>query len=146
VSFNMEWAPATHHVIQISPHIVHTTTDVATGSNTTLQQAFSGVGTELGYRYYTGHRGMNGVFVGPSLILGFYNASLPNGETPFTDVGVAADVGVQEILWDHLVVGGGAGLEYLQVSHDFGDLPTSAATIASSGIKPRLLLEVGYGF
>lgn len=146
VSFNMEWAPATHHVIQLSPHIVHTTTNVATGSDTTMQQAFSGVGTELGYRYYTGHRGMNGVFVGPSLILGFYDASLPSSETPFTDVGIAADVGVQEILWDHLVVGGGAGIEYLQVSHDFGDLPTSAATIASSGFKPRLLLEVGYGF
>ena len=145
-SLNAEWAPATHHVIQVSPHIVHTTTDMATGANTTVQQAFSGVGTELGYRYYTGHRGMNGVLVGPSLILGFYNASLPNSDVPFTDVGIAADVGVQEIFWNHLVVGGGAGIEYLQVSHDFGDLPTSAATIASSGIKPRLLLEVGYGF
>jgi len=146
VSFNLEWVPVTHHAIEVSPHIVHTTSDVAISGSTTESQAFTGVGTEIGYRYYTGHRGANGVFVGPSLIVGAYNAGLPASNQAFTDVGVAADVGLQEIFWDHLVVGGGVGIEYLSVSTDFHDLPTGPSTIASSGIKPRFLLEAGYGF
>ncbi|MDP9034893.1 MAG: DUF3575 domain-containing protein [Myxococcota bacterium] len=146
VSFNAEWAPLTHHVITVSPHFVHTTADVATSGNTTASQAFSGFGAEVGYRYYTGQRGMNGVFVGPSLLFGAYNASLPSGDQGFANVGIAADVGVQQIFWDHLVVGGGLGLEYLSVNHDFHDLPTGPSEIASSGIKPRVLLEAGYGF
>jgi hypothetical protein len=45
-----------------------------------------------------------------------------------------------------IVVGGGAGIEYLWVIHDFHDAPTGPRTIASSGVKPRLLLSGGYGF
>lgn len=146
VSINAEWAPVTHHVITLSPHFVHTSADVAASPSTTESETFTGFGGELGYRYYTGHRGMNGVFIGPSLIAGAYNAGLPNGDQPFTDVGVAADVGVQEIFADHIVVGGGVGVEYLSVSHDFHDLPAGPSTVASSGLKPRLLLEAGYGF
>lgn len=146
LSFNGEWAPVTHHAIQVSPHFVHTTANVPLSGGTMGTEAFTGAGTELGYRYYTGTRGMNGVFVGPSLILGLYNAGLPAGNQLFTNVGVAADVGIQQILWNHVVVGGGVGVEYLQVSRDFGDLPTAPSTIASTGFKPRFLLEAGYGF
>lgn len=146
LSFNAEWAPATHHVLVLSPHLVHTTANMPLGGGTMGTQAFTGAGTELGYRYYTGTRGMNGIFVGPSLIMGLYNAGLPMGNQLFTDVGVAGDIGVQEILWNHVVVGGGVGIEYLQVSHDFGDLPMGPSTIASTGLKPRFLLEAGYGF
>ncbi len=146
LSFNAEWVPATHHAIEVSPHFVHTSASIPLSGGNMGSEAFSGVGTELGYRYYTGTRGMNGVFVGPSLILGLYNAGLPMGNQVFTNVGIAGDVGIQEIFWNHLVVGAGAGLEYLQVSHDFGDLPTGPSTIASTGLKPRLLLEAGYGF
>ncbi len=146
LSFNAEWAPAVHHALVVSPYFVHTTADIAVSGNATTSQAFTGVGGELGYRYYTGHRGMNGIFVGPSLIAGVYNAGLPNGNQPFTNIGIAADVGVQDVFWNHLIVGGGIGVEYLSVSHDFGDLPTGPSTIASSGVKPRLLLSAGYGF
>jgi hypothetical protein len=146
VSLNLEWVPVAHHALVVSPHIVHTSADVSTTPSTTASETFSGFGGELGYRYYTGTRGPNGVFIGPSLILGFYNAGLPDGNQPFTDVGLAVDAGAQWILWDHFVVGGGVGLEYLNVSHDFHDLPTGPSAIASSGVKPRLLLEAGYGF
>jgi hypothetical protein len=146
LSFNAEWAPAVHHSLVVSPHFVHTTADVATSGNTTASQAFTGVGGEIGYRYYTGHRGPNGIFVGPSLIAGAYNAGLPSGNQAFTNIGIAADVGVQDILFNHLVVGAGIGIEYLSVSHDFGDLPTGPSTIASTGLKPRMLLSAGYGF
>lgn len=146
LSLNLEWAPVTHNVIVVSPHIVRTSVDIATDSDTTAQHTFTGFGGELGYRYYTGRRGMNGVFIGPSFIAGVYNGSLPAGDQAFTDVGIALDVGVHEIVWNHLVIGGGVGVEYLHVSHDFHDLPSAPAQIASSGVKPRLLMEIGYGF
>lgn len=146
LSFNAQWAPVVHHALIVSPHFVHTTSNIATSGSTMESQAFTGIGGEVGYRYYTGHRGMNGVFVGPSLIAGVYNAGLPSSNQPFTNIGVAADVGVQDIIGNHLVLGGGVGIEYLSVSHDFGDLPAGPSTIASSGFKPRLLLSAGYGF
>ncbi|MDP9149826.1 MAG: DUF3575 domain-containing protein [Myxococcota bacterium] len=146
LSLSAEWVPVTHHAIVISPHIVHTTNEVAVSGGATQSQAYTGFGGEIGYRYYTGHRGMNGVFVGPSLIGGVYNAGLPQGDQAFTNLGLAADVGFQQIFWDHFVLGGGVGIEYLSVSHDFHDLPLGPSTIASSGVKPRLLLEAGYGF
>jgi hypothetical protein len=146
LSFTAEYAPVTHNSITFSPYFVHTSSEVATSGSSTASQAFTGVGGELGYRYYTGHRGPNGIFIGPSLIAGVYNAGLPSGNQAFTNIGIAADVGVQDVFWNHLIVGGGIGIEYLQVSHDFGDLPTGPSTIASSGLKPRLLLSAGYGF
>jgi hypothetical protein len=143
VSVQAEWVPVTHHALVVNPHFVHTSADVAVTPDRTERQTFTGVGTELGYRYYTGHRGMNGVFFGPSAIVGLYSASLLDGNQTFTNLGIAVDVGVQAILADHLVLGGGLGLEYLWVSHDFHDLPTGPSTIASDGIKPRLLLAIG---
>jgi hypothetical protein len=146
VSLNLEYAPVTHHVIVVSPHIVSTSAEIAQSDNRTANQTFSGAGGEVGYRYYTGHRGMNGVFVGPSLIGGVYNANLPSGNDGFTNIGVAADVGVQQVFWDHLVLGGGLGVEYLSVSEEFHDLPAGPSTIASSGVKPRFLASAGYAF
>ncbi|MBV9946799.1 MAG: hypothetical protein JOZ69_08130 [Myxococcales bacterium] len=146
LSFNLEWVPATHQAIVVTPRIVHTTADVSVNPGQTESQAFSGFGGEVGYRYYTGHRGMNGVFIGPSLIAGVFNGSLPGGDQAFTNFGIAGDVGLQQIFFDHLVLGGGVGVEYLSVSHDFHDLPTAPSTVASSGVKGRLLFAVGYGF
>ena len=146
ISVDFVWAPITHHAIVISPHYQSTTSDVQLGVGDTQQQRFHGFGAELGYRYYTGHRGMDGFFVGPSLIAGSYQASLPGGDVDFTNVGVAFDVGAQTILWDALTVGAGLGLQYTYVDHDFGSLPDSASTIAGGGLKPRLLASVGYAF
>lgn len=145
-SITGEWAPVTHHVIALSPHVVNTSADIAVSANNTQSQTYSGFGGEVGYRYYTGHKGMNGVFVGPSLIGGVYNASLPGRDQAFTNIGVAADIGLKYIAWEHLALGGGVGLQYLNVSEDFGDVPNGPSQIAETGIKPRLLFEAGYAF
>jgi hypothetical protein len=146
LSFTAEWAPVVHNAIVLNGYYVNTSADVAMSGETFETQTFTGGGGELGYRYYTGHRGMNGIFIGPSLILGSYSASLPHGNQFFTNAGVAVDAGVQTILADHFLVGAGAGIEYLNVSHDFHDLSTGPSTVASSGLKPRVLLSAGYGF
>ena len=146
VSFNIEYAPVTHHVIIASPHFANPSQEVSVGPDVMRTNRFTGVGGELGYRYYTGSRGMNGIFIGPSLIGGVYNADLMQGNTAFTNIGVAADIGVQQVFWDHLALGAGAGIQYLSVSENFGDLATGPSTIASSGLKPRLLAQAGYAF
>jgi hypothetical protein len=144
VSLQGEFVPAQHHAIELSPHFIHTSNDVAVSSNGTASQTFTGVGGEIGYRYYTGRRGPNGLFVGPSFLMGFYNASLPSGSQTFSNIGVAVDVGIQKIFFEHLVVGGGLGLQWTTVSHDFNDLPTGSSIIAGGGVKPRFILAVGY--
>src|SRR5262249_17980771 len=42
ISFNVEWAPVTHHVVTVSPHFVHTSADIATTGETVLRQTFTG--------------------------------------------------------------------------------------------------------
>lgn len=145
LSLQAEWAFAAHHVVVVNPQFQSTTGDV-TRNGVTEDWRFQGVGGELGYRYYTGRRGMNGVFLGPSVIAGIYNASMPGSDQAFSTIGVAADVGVQQIFFDHLVIGGGVGLQYLAVSEEFGDLPSGPGQIGEDGVKPRLLLSAGYAF
>jgi len=146
VSLNAEWVPATHHGIIISPHFINTSADVALTNGGTDNQTVTGFGGELGYRYYTGHRGPNGVFIGPSVIAGAYNATTPTGGQAFADIGLAVDVGAQFIVADHLVIGGGVGVEYLNVSTEVPNLSSAQKQIGEGGLKPRLLLEAGYGF
>ena len=89
---------------------------------------------------------MNGIFIGPSVLAGIYNAGLQEGAKVFTNLGVAADLGFQHIFLNHVALGAGVGIEYLHVSTSFGDLPPGPSTIATSGIKPRLLAQAGYAF
>jgi hypothetical protein len=146
VSFDVVWAPIVHHAIVVSPHFQSVGGDVFVGPGVRTQQTFSGFGGELGYRFYTGSRGMNGFFVGPSLLFGGYTASLPGSDVTFTDFGVAFDAGVQTFLWDDITVGAGAGLQITHVSHDFGDISDRTGSIASGGLKPRFLASAGYAF
>jgi hypothetical protein len=146
VSFNVEFAPITHHVIIVSTHFANPGEETTVGPGFTYQKRFTGAGGELGYRYYTGHRGMNGIFIGPSLVGGIYNASLLREESVFTNIGIAGDVGIQHIFLDHIAVGGGLGIEYLRVSKSFGDVSLGPSTIASAGFKPRMLVQAGYAF
>jgi hypothetical protein len=145
-SINLEYAPVTHHALVLSPHFVNTTSEIAVSEDRMNTQTFTGGGAELGYRYYSGTRGINGIFVGPSIIGGYFNANLPGGNTGFTNVGLAVDVGYQEVFFDHLVLGAGIGAEYLRVSERFGDLPAAPSAIATTGLKPRLLAQAGYAF
>lgn len=146
LSANLQYMPAMHHAIILSPQITHVSNDIALTGGSNVSQTFTGFGGEVGYRYYTGHRGLDGVFVGPSLVLGFYNAGLPNGDQAFTTLGVAVDAGVKTVIFDNVSVGAGAGIQWVKVSHDFNDLPTRSEMAIGAGVKPRILAEVGYAF
>lgn len=155
-SINVEWMPAMHHALVLNPHYDSVTAGVTATDGTSVvsyDEHFSGGGAELGYRFYTGRKGPNGFFVGPSLLLAAYSAS--NSEitgskaTNFSRVGFAIDIGGQAVLDSGFVVGGGFGLQRTWVNgvDDYsGDLPLSAELLVGGGVRPRFLFTVGYAF
>jgi opacity protein-like surface antigen len=147
ISLDLVWLPVVHNAIVVAPHFQSITNEVKTNETTLDQQRFTGFGTEVGYRYYTGERGMDGFFAGPSFIVGAYNAKLPSQDNQsFTKIGLAMDAGAQTFLMDNLTVGAGLGVQYTKVSTDFGSQGLQAGTIAEGGLQPRFLASAGYAF
>jgi hypothetical protein len=153
-SIQAEWMPAAHHALVLNPHFSSVTVDATRGFDSQeikYTEKLSGFGAELGYRFYTGSRGMNGFYVGPSLLVGSYSASSEDAEVKhdvaFSSIGGAIDIGGQAVLGSGFVIGGGFGLQYTSVSKTFDDdLPVTAAVLAGGGVRPRFLFSIGYAF
>jgi hypothetical protein len=145
LSATVEWAARTHDVFLLSPFAMDASGSIDAGLAHTHIRA-SGAGAEVGYRYYTGTRGMNGLFFGPSLVWGVYDASLPLQRHTFSNAGVALDAGVQILLFDMLTVGAGVGAQYTFATYGIEGMPFAIAANATGGLKPRLLASVGYAF
>jgi hypothetical protein len=146
-SAQVEWLPLTHHAVVLNPHVDHTSYSISAGG-ASIDQSLTGFGGELGYRFYTGSRGANGFYVGPSFLITSYTASSGPASTSFSNIGAALDVGGQFILGPGIVIGGGFGLQYTSVSTgaDTNGLPLAAAVMGGGGVRPRFLLSVGYAF
>lgn len=134
-----------HNALIITGHYDHTKTDPGPGI------VFNGVGSELGYRFYSGENGPRGVFIGPSFIAGAYTAQPsegPGDKISFFTVGGALDVGYQALVSDVVVLSIGAGVQYTHANHDYSraGLSYPAAIYAVGGLRPRLLFAVGYAF
>jgi hypothetical protein len=147
-SAQVEYLPVAHHALVLNPHFDHVTADVEQSSNDVkvkYEQSFTGFGGEVGYRFYTGEKGANGFYIGPSFLFGTYSTSAGDVSGPsFTTFGGAIDIGGQAIVGPGIVIGGGFGLQYTKASEDFSDLPLTAAVLAGGGIRPRFLFTVGY--
>ena len=107
-SLNVEYLPAVHHAIALTPYV---DAEIGpwclfscSGSEPNIRDGETGV--ELGYRFYGGHKGANGFYVGPSLILG-YNISFPS-----LVVGGAIDIGAQHIFDNGFTIGAGGGFMF----------------------------------
>lgn len=131
-----------HHGLELTLYRIDQTT--GTDSN----NEFTGWGQEIGYRYYSGENGPRGFFIGPSLLLGNFTAiPLAGGDQVHYHVpGVALDLGYQALLFDHLVIGLGAGAQYTRPSVQLPrqEIPTS--TYANAGVRPRVLFALGFSF
>lgn len=147
-SLNVEYMLARHHALILTPFFDSTAikvNDINVGSLT-------GFGGELGYRFYTGDRGMNGFFIGPSVLFASWSQSsdLPGAKAgdSFTAIGGALDLGGQAVIGPGVIVGAGFGLQYTKNSIDVNteNLNIASAAIAGGGVRPRFLLAVGYGF
>jgi len=141
-----EYMLARHHAVTLSPFFTSTSVKV----NGTEVGSLSGFGGELGYRFYTGSKGANGFFVGPSVLFASYKSDSITGNTSqsFTAMGGALDLGGQFIIGPGVVLGFGGGLQYTKNSEEINtdNLNLASAVIAGGGVRPRLLLAVGYSF
>ena len=150
-----EYMLARHHAVTLNPFYAHAPVTVTVGGKDVDAGSLNGFGGELGYRFYTGSKGANGFFVGPSVLFASYSQSGGVATTAasassdsFTSVGGALDLGGQFIIGPGVVVGFGAGLQYTKTSQDIdtANLNLASAIIAGGGVRPRILLAVGYSF
>ena len=137
---------ARHHAVTLSPFF----TSTSIKANDKEIGSLSGFGGELGYRFYTGSKGANGFFVGPSVLFAKYSSDsvVGNKSQGFTAMGGALDLGGQFIIGPGVVIGFGGGLQYTKNSEDLNTdgLNLASAVIAGGGVRPRALLAVGYSF
>lgn len=153
--------PGDHHALVISPYYTWVTTvPYATqidsqgnslGSDNqpvtlnVLSQSFHGYGAELGYRYYPGKGGPRGVFAGPSFIISSITGKAGNGaETPFLDLGGAIDIGYEALVANTVAITLGGGLQYTFPSKSIPTQQWPASIYANDGVRPRVLVSIGY--
>lgn len=146
-SADLEYLPAPHHALHLTP--------VAYYALPGTSDQLTGFGAEVGYRWYSGAHGPQGVFVGASFLVGDYEyvhrtyAPSPldqPDDTQYVSLGGAIDAGYQAIVLGDFAVGVGAGAEYTvdntephfeYPSHPWHDL------FYGPGLRPRALLSVG---
>ncbi len=158
-SIQAEYLPAAHHAITLNPFYTHASISETVNGATFDDGSLNGFGGELGYRYYTGVKGPNGFFVGPSVLFGSYSQSggvtvNPDGSGTttsagsFTSIGGAIDIGGQGVIGPGIVIGGGFGLQWTKTSKSIpdNDFNLASAIIAGGGTRPRFLFTVGYAF
>ena len=108
---------------------------------------FRGFGGEVGYRYYFGEGGPRGLFIGPSLLIGWLTATAGDGSrTPFIRYGAAADVGYQMLVADRIVLALGAGVQAVTTDKRIPRQQFPARIDANGGVLPRVLLSLGAAF
>lgn len=143
LGLNVEYLPAKHHGIMLNPYYSSYTV-----SSDASETSYNSFGAELGYHFYTGSRGANGFFVGPSFV--FVNSGTEfqckvdfcsgGAETNITTYGVAVDLGGQYVSKGGFTIGGGVGFMYLKASAN-----TEGSTFFKlEGTLPRALFTVGY--
>ncbi len=146
-----EWMPAVHHAVDVELHVDYTlATETATtgGASTSVKASFLGFGSELGYRFYTGERGPNGLFIGPSVHVERLTETAQGHAVTVSTVGVALDAGAQWIFGPGIVFGVGLGIDYTPVGTNTtaSRLPVEGAWLAGGGVRPRGLVAIGFAF
>jgi hypothetical protein len=143
VGANVEVLPVEHHAIMLNPYFSNVSLETAE----TKTEYFSW-GGELGYHFYTGKKGANGFFVGPSFVFTRTRATAEcvsvgcntDPEVAFTTYGAALDLGGQHVFDNGVTLGGGGGIMYLKSSAEAdGD-----TVLQFQGVVPRVLFTVGY--
>jgi hypothetical protein len=153
LSANIVVVPVHHHAVVLSPFYASTTTQPIyifddQGNATQLpQQRFSGLGSEIGYRYYTDKGGPRGFFAGPSLVVASMTATAQNGDrTSYIDYGLALDMGYEMVVADCVAVSLGGGVQYTTPNKSMPSQQFPADIYANSKLLPRALASIGWAF
>ena len=147
-SLNFEYLPVVHHGFMITPFVEARIPEISfcffgnSCDEPDVIRPGSG-GLELGYHFYSGHKGANGFFVGPSLIAAWV---MSPGSHP--QLGVAVDVGGQHVFDNGFTIGAGAGLMYTHGVGGAVSRPTSNSednqSYKQEFVFPRILFTLGY--
>ncbi|MBI5535223.1 MAG: hypothetical protein HY898_21025 [Deltaproteobacteria bacterium] len=151
-SLNLEYMLAMHHGLILVPSIWKLSASLSTpyGPN---ESRFDYYGAELGYHFYTGERGANGFFVGPSFVYMNVKVSDTTYSAPgvSTEVsasssiyGFAVDFGGQHVTKGGFTIGGGGGVMWVKAASKINEV--ASPTITVSGVMPRFLFTIGYSF
>ena len=151
--FTFEFQPVLHHGLVATAHYVALADTGRPDGNYAVADVLQGADAEVGYRLYTGSKGFNGLFVGPSVLAGKYeimHVSTIDADTRhdiFDKFGAAFEVGAQE-QFGNFIIGGGVGIQYTVGNPEYylqEELSFIRATLGS-GWRPRLLFNLGYAF
>jgi hypothetical protein len=164
-SFQVEVLATPHVGIVVNPQLTTSSTHYSRTSDnnyTASIETLNGGSAELGVRIYAPKmsRGTAAFFVSPSAILGRYawtttytgSGFLPSAN--YNRFGVALDTAVSYIAPFGLTISGGVGVQYAKnldadPAWGIGSGPADGffrAVFFGSGLRPRLLLAVGWGF
>jgi hypothetical protein len=143
---NVEWLPARHHALVLSPSF-----QLGTLETPVLDTRHRILTVEAGYHYYSGRRGADGFYFGPSFVLSRESVEVEASTLDDLSIvstrlalGGAFDVGGQFVASKGFTVGGGAGLMYL---FGLGGPGTRVADgVHRDTVLPRLLFTIGYSF
>lgn len=131
---------ASHHALEAGAYYVYCAT------NSDSNNVFSGVGGEIGYRFYLERNGPRGFYLGPSFLLAALTALPQAGASvDYLNLGGALDLGYQALL-GRVLVGIGAGAQYTVATKDFPQQQLAASVYANSGLRPRVSLAIGVAF
>jgi len=138
---NLELLLASHHALGVSAYYAYARTNEDTNN------VFRGVGGEVGYRWYSGDNGPRGFYVGPSFLLGRFEAVPSRGDAlAYWNLGGALDLGWQALVADRVLFGLGAGLQYTAPTASLPQQEVSASAYANAGVRPRLSIAFGVAF
>ena len=102
-----------------------------------------GLGGEVGWRWYPSSPGMRGLFLGATLIGGWYSVDYYSQRLGLPGVGLAADIGGQADVGGAVFVTVGGGLQYLWTTSYPKDLAPGVSQVIGAGVDPRLLFTIG---
>lgn len=132
---------ASHHAIEAGAYYVYSAT------NSDTNNVFSGVGGELGYRFYLGKNGFRGFYAGPSFLIAALEATPQTGASvSFVNLGGALDIGWEALVVDRVLVGLGVGAQYTAATKSFPAQQIPASVYANDGIRPRVSVAIGVAF
>jgi hypothetical protein len=130
---------APHHALVVSPSLTFHKVAFERNNNTLgygfgfAGDASAGFGGEIGYHYWV-RRHVQGIYLGPSLVLGATLPSAPAAAKAFAYFGGAFDVGYQYLFSNGFTLNGGGGIMVIGAS----------GTIARAA--PRFLFGLGWSF
>lgn len=150
ISVNGEYMLTKHHGLTVTPSFVITPKDALFD---VFMEARGDFGIEVGYRFYSGSRGTNGFFMGPSFVYMYMHRRAIHNDSDevverdsYSVYGLAVDLGGAHVSKGGFFIGAGGGMMFLRTTRDKYPLPKMGDDDGGRVTWPRVLFFVGQAF